>query len=104
MKHLLKVGGISLLFFVFVVLVGAEAVLEQERNAPGATITTMSDALWWAINVCSVGDANIGPVTTDGRVTGSILILIGYACFTVNVGIVTVALTRLLHMTDKYDL
>ncbi|MFG2122146.1 potassium channel family protein [Streptomyces sp. NPDC048710] len=48
---------------------GALAVYQQERGAPGATMKTFGDAVWWAASTLStVGYGDITPVTTLGRV------------------------------------
>lgn len=47
------------------------AVLEAERHAPGATITTFGIALWWACtSVTTTGYGDYVPVTLLGRAVG----------------------------------
>ena len=70
-------GGSTLLGFV-----GALAVLDAERDYPGANITAFADAMWWAVTtMTTVGYGDYFPVTATGRLaavglmTGGIAIL-----------------------------
>ena len=59
---------------------GALAVLDAERDAPGANITTAGDALWWAATtVTTVGYGDRYPVTTTGRFVAVALMVVGIA-------------------------
>ncbi|WP_216652055.1 potassium channel family protein [Nocardioides sp. zg-1308] len=65
---------------LFAVSLGALAVLDAERDAPDANITTAGDALWWACTtVTTVGYGDHFPVTTQGRFIAVGLMLVGIA-------------------------
>jgi voltage-gated potassium channel len=56
----------------------ALTILEAERHAPGANITTLGEAIWWAIaTFCTVGYGDRFPVTTEGRAVATGLMVGG---------------------------
>jgi voltage-gated potassium channel len=78
---------------VLVLFVASLAVLNAERAAKGATITTYPDALWWAATtVTTVGYGDRYPVTGTGRLVAVGLMLAGIALL----GVVTAALASWL--------
>ena len=59
---------------------GAVAALDAEQDAPGANITSIGDALWWAATtVTTVGYGDRYPVNTTGRVIAVTLMIVGIA-------------------------
>ena len=69
-----------------VLFVSALAVLDAERDAPKANITSFGDALWWAITtMTTVGYGDRYPVTFTGRLVAAGLMVCGVALL----GIVT---------------
>ena len=82
------VGATSLVLFV-----ASLAVLDAERGAKGATITTFGDALWWAMTtVTTVAYGDRYPITAEGRFIAGGLMLAGIALL----GIVTASLASWL--------
>jgi voltage-gated potassium channel len=74
---------------MLLVFVAALAVLDAERSAPGATITTFGNALWWAfVTITTVGYGDFTPITITGRLIAGALMLGGVALL----GIVTATL------------
>ncbi len=72
---------------------GAVAVLDVERAAPDANITTIEDALWWAATtVTTVGYGDHYPVTGQGRIFAVALMLVGISL----VGVVTASVAAWL--------
>ena len=71
-----------LLMGLLVLEFGSLEILHIEQNAPGANITTASDALWYNIvTISTVGYGDKYPVTNRGRIVGSLIILIGVGIF-----------------------
>ena len=85
-------GRVALYVAGTVTLVGfvaALAVLDAERDAPDASITTFGDALWWTITTIStVGYGDRYPVTAEGRVVAGALMVAGIALL----GVVTASI------------
>jgi voltage-gated potassium channel len=76
-----------------ILFVGSLGVLDAERGAKGATITTFGDAAWWAFTtVTTVGYGDRYPITGQGRFIAGGLMLAGIALL----GIVTASLASWL--------
>lgn len=74
-------------------LVGSLAVLDAERGAPGASITSFGEAVWWTVTTMStVGYGDLYPVTVLGRGVAVVLMLAGVAVL----GLVTALLASWL--------
>jgi hypothetical protein len=71
-----------LLMGVLVLQFGSLTMLYLEEHAPGANITTASDALWYTIvTISTVGYGDYYPVTNPGRFAGVIIIVVGVGIF-----------------------
>ena len=63
-------------------LTAAVTVLDAERDAIGANITSFGDALWWSLaSVTTVGYGDRYPVTDEGRLVATFLMIIGIGLF-----------------------
>lgn len=77
-----KLGMVVGVTLPLILYTAALSALEAERNAEGANILTFSDAIWWSIaSVTTVGYGDRFPVTDDGRVTATLLLLVGIGLF-----------------------
>lgn len=85
-------GRVAVYVAATVVLVGfvaSLAVLDAERDAEGASITTFGDAVWWTITTIStVGYGDRFPVTLEGRLVAGGLMVAGIALL----GVVTASI------------
>ncbi|MGI9824497.1 ion transporter [Agromyces sp. Marseille-Q5079] len=71
-----------LLMGVLVLQFGSLTMLFLEEHAPGANITTASDALWYTIvTISTVGYGDYYPVTNPGRIAGVVIIIVGVGIF-----------------------
>jgi voltage-gated potassium channel len=73
-------GAVALALF----LNGATIVYFFEHHAQGANILTYGEALWWAVvTVSTVGYGDYYPVTTGGRLTAVLLMVLGFTVLAV---------------------
>ncbi|WP_040312733.1 potassium channel family protein [Gleimia coleocanis] len=84
-----RIISYTLFSTILLVFVSSLAILEAERPAAGANITSFSDALWWSVvTITTVGYGDYTPVTQTGRVITLGLMLGGMAL----IGIITATL------------
>lgn len=73
--------GVLVITFL-VISFGSTGVLIAEKNAPGSNIHTAEDALWWSITTTTtVGYGDRYPVTTNGRIIATFLMVTGIGLF-----------------------
>nr|WP_232523147.1 potassium channel family protein [Nocardioides sp. MAH-18] len=83
---------------------GALAILDAERDAPGANITTAGDALWWAATtVTTVGYGDRYPVTTTGRFVAAALMVVGIAVVSSLTAVIATWLIENVQQTKPED-
>ena len=68
---------VSVASLLMIIIMGA-AILDIERSVPNSNIKTPSDAIWWAfITITTVGYGDKYPVSNEGRLVASFLIVFG---------------------------
>ena len=73
---------VLLLMGILVLEFGSLIMLAFEEHAPGANITTASDAIWYTIvTISTVGYGDQYPVSQLGRITGTVIIVVGVGIF-----------------------
>jgi hypothetical protein len=71
-----------LLMGILVLEFGSLAILRAEQYAPDGNIKTASDAMWYTIvTISTVGYGDRYPTTNDGRMIGTLIIVIGVGIF-----------------------
>jgi voltage-gated potassium channel len=74
---------------VMMLLIDSLSILDAERHAAGATITSFGRALWWSfVTITTVGYGDYSPITLMGRFIAFILMIGGIAL----IGVVTATL------------
>lgn len=89
---------IPVILTALVIILGGIAVYLAEHKHPEANITTLGDALWWAV-ITTVGYGDYTPITTIGRLIGVIVMFSGIG---IAVTLVTViSQNRVQHMQKR---
>ncbi len=66
------------IFATAVTLGGALAVWVVEHDAPGGSIRSLGDGLWWSVvTATTVGYGDVSPVTPEGRAVAVVIMLVG---------------------------
>ena len=94
LKFVIPIG-----LMIVIIFSGGIGVYVAERNKPGANITNLGNALWWAvITVTTVGYGDYTPITPLGRVIAVVLMFSGIG---IVVTIVTLISQRRLQHTES---
>ena len=77
-----KLGVITGITMPLLLFTSAVSVLEAERGAEGSNIASFGDAVWWALaSVTTVGYGDRFPVTEEGRLIATFLLIVGIGLF-----------------------
>lgn len=84
-------AGSTLILVAFMAILvlefGSYFILGAEVGAGNANILTPSDALWWSVvTIATVGYGDLYPVTNQGRIIGTIVIITGVGIFSAFTG------------------
>ncbi|WP_434452213.1 potassium channel family protein [Lentzea sp. E54] len=100
-RVIIYVAGVTIL----VAFCASLAVLDAERHAENATITTFGDALWWTMTTMStVGYGDRYPVTGEGRLVAGLLMVGGIALLGVITGTIASWLVEKLRGVEEAEL
>ncbi|MEU3646622.1 ion channel [Lentzea sp. NPDC034063] len=90
---------------IIVAFCASLAVLDAERHAENASITTFGDALWWTLTTMStVGYGDRYPVTGEGRLVAGLLMVGGIALLGVITGTIASWLVEKLRGVEEAEL
>jgi voltage-gated potassium channel len=90
-------------FLVILVLqFGSYLIIGVESPSSLANITTPFDAIWWVfVTITTVGYGDKFPVTSSGRIIGTLVIIIGVVLFSVLTGFIASKFYSPLHEGEK---
>lgn len=84
-----------------VVLTAATALHLAEGHVQPKAFGSIPAAVWWALaTVTTVGYGDVVPVTSLGKVIGSVVMILGYGLLALPVGIVATAFAREIHSRE----
>ncbi len=91
-----KIASSIIAISVGIVALSAFLVWRVEYNAPDANIHTFRESLWWAVvTVTTVGYGNLFPVTPQGEIIASLLMIVGISLIgTVSASVATYFVRR----------
>lgn len=90
-NHLAESTLLSAIALVFLVTTsGGMAIVYVEAPVAGSNIKTGADALWYAlVTIATVGYGDRYPITPQGRLIGSALIVVGVGVFSILTGFIS---------------
>jgi len=84
---------IFILFFL-VLIISSFLFYNAERSNANSEITSMADALWWTLQTSTTSTYGPNAVTTEGRIVGSIIMLVGIGITGTFISTLAAGLTR----------
>lgn len=94
-EHRAKGTVVTAVFLCTLLIVFSSITILDVENVPESNIHGPEDALWWSfVTVTTVGYGDRFPVTTEGRVVASILMLSGVGLFAILAGAFTAWFTQ----------
>jgi voltage-gated potassium channel len=81
-ENRLRGGAVSGVLISFLLVVFASVAVLVADQVPNANIRTAEEALWWSITtITTVGYGDKYPVSTEGRLVGTVLMICGVGLF-----------------------
>ena len=88
------------LFSILIAYIAAVQITITERDVPTSNIKSFGDGLWWAVTtVTTVGYGDTYPVSTQGRIVGTALMIMGVALL----GTITASIASNFNQTNSED-
>jgi voltage-gated potassium channel len=88
------------IIFYLVITISAFFFYISEHSNTDSQITTMGDALWWTVQTVTTSTFGPNADTTDGRIVGTIIMLLGIAITGTFISTLAVGLTKSIAQRD----
>ena len=96
-----NLGGIFVIMIVILIL-AASALYIAERDVQPDKFGSIPDAMWWAVvTLTTVGYGDVTPITSVGRIFGSIIIILGIGTVALPSGILAAAFSDFQRRNQK---
>ncbi|MGA7368206.1 MAG: ion channel [Nitrososphaeraceae archaeon] len=82
------------IIFYLVITISSFFFYISEHSNTDSQITTMGDALWWTVQTVTTSTFGPNAVTTDGRIVGTIIMLVGIAITGTFISSLAIGLTK----------
>lgn len=91
----------ALIVMMGLLLLAASLAYLAERHAQPEHFGNIPQAIWWAVaTLTTVGYGDVVPVTTLGRIFGSVFMIFGLGLFALPIGIIATGFAQEIHRRD----
>jgi len=93
--------GMTFLLAIIVLIMSSSLIFFAENNAQPKVFSSIPASMWWSvITLTTIGYGDSYPITTFGKIIGSIVAFLGIGLFALPAGIISAGLVEHMRKTD----